>query len=226
MQSSWEVFLDACVKKRVPPEKFDNLVKAFQSKHSVPSGRDLVSILLNPKFAAATEDPRIPLYIRQLLHLGACDIADVLASLRLIEERSGVVDGYDQNILEIGNQPPSTEATIIQILTTEVIEGVLQNAEEVQAILRALVPMVARYPSSTALGFLISAILSSPLANTTLNESSTKSTSILIDFTKENKLMAGRLESFFWQMSFYVDCPSFSDKSAAGHYTRFLAKTV
>lgn len=178
MQSSLEVFLDACIRKRVSPEEFNHLVKTFQSKHSVlPSGRDIVSILLSPQFALSTEDPRIPLYIRQLLRLGACNVPDVLTSLRLLEEESGDVDTYDQTILEIGGQTTSIEATITQILTAEIIEGVLKNAEEVQATLKAIVPMVARYPSSNALGYLISAILSSPLANATLNRSSSKSAS-------------------------------------------------
>ena len=172
MQSSWEQFLEACVRKRVSAEQFSLLVKTFQSKRSAPAGKDLVRILLSPKIALASEDPRIPLYVRQLLHLGACNAADVLSCL---QPQDQAVDTYDQNLLEAGNQSTSIEAAIVQMVMTEVIGGLLKNTDEVQAILKALVPIVARYPSSVALGYLVSAILSSPLANATLTQLSTKS---------------------------------------------------
>lgn len=175
MQPSWESFLDACVKKRVPPEKFSHLVKTFQSKHFVvPAGRHLVSILLSPQSTLDTGDPRIPLYIRQLLHLGACNAADVLVSLRLLDEKEkpGV---YDPNILEMGNQTVSVEAMVIQMLTTEVIEGLLKATEDVQAILKALVPIITRYPGSAALGYLTAAVLSSSVAGVSFGQLSMKS---------------------------------------------------
>lgn len=175
MQPSWESFLDACVKKRVSPEKFSHLVKTFQSNHFVvPIGRDLVTILLSPQSTLATEDPRIPLYIRQLLHLGACNAADVLVALRVLDEKDKP-DVYDPNSLEIGNQPVSVEAMVIQMLTTEVIEGLLKASEDVPDVLKSLAPIVMRYPGSAALGYLVAAILSSSVANVSLNQLSTKS---------------------------------------------------
>lgn len=80
---TWHRFFNASLTKRLPPETFQNLVKACLLKTEAVPGRSLASALLaeSRKTGLQQADPRVPLYINELLNLELCSAADVLLSL-------------------------------------------------------------------------------------------------------------------------------------------------
>lgn len=171
-QSSWNTFFNACLRNRLTPEKFQTLVNAFQFKNSAPPGRELIRMLLNEGRKSGLEDPRVPLFASELLHMKLCNAADVLASLLPPTAEDTLPD---QTLPEMeGILRPSIEASILQMMTLQVGEGLLKTSEAIQAVLRSLIAWMTRYPSSRALGYLMYATLSSPLAHTAIRHPSMK----------------------------------------------------
>lgn len=81
---TWHRFFHASLTKRLPPQTFQNMVKACSLKtEGVPAGRSLASALLaeSRRTGLQQADPRVPLYINELLDLELCSAADVLLSL-------------------------------------------------------------------------------------------------------------------------------------------------
>lgn len=177
-QPSWQEFFNACLRNRLDAEKFRTLVEAFQLKTFMPSGRHLISVLLTEGRKPSLVDPRVPLYARELLHLGSCSAADVLYSMLPPPGADPAKTGvglYDQTLPEIeGTLKPSMEALILQMLTLQIADGLLKTTGAVQGVLRSLVEWMTRFPSSSALGYLISATLNNPLAQRAIGNSSLK----------------------------------------------------
>lgn len=80
---TWHRFFNASLTKRLSPETFQKLVKACLLKTEAAPGRSLASALLaeSRKTGLQQADPRVPLYINELLKLELCSAADVLISL-------------------------------------------------------------------------------------------------------------------------------------------------
>ena len=81
---TWHRFFHASLTKRLPPQTFQNLVKACSLKtEGAPAGRSLASALLaeSRKTGLEQADPRVPMYINELLDLELCSAADVMLSL-------------------------------------------------------------------------------------------------------------------------------------------------
>lgn len=181
MEPTWDNLFEASLRKRVDPEDFIRFVNTFQSKYSVVSGRELMGVLLaqNRKPKLVAEDPRLPLYARGLLRSGVCSAADVITSLfpSSSEGPKTGIDLFGGLDLETSVPRPSVGATIVQMLTLEIAEGLLKNTEEVRDVLKSVVALAVQLPNSNALGYLVSAILSSPFSGDALGRStSTKST--------------------------------------------------
>lgn len=171
-QASWNTFFNACLRNRLTAEKFQTLVNAFQFKNSTPSGRQLIRVLLNEARKNGLEDPRVPLFASELLHMKLCSAADVLASLLPPTSEDSLPN---QALPEVeGILRPTIEASILQMITSQVHEGLLKTSEAIQAVLKSLVVWMTRYPSSRALGYLIYATLSSSLAHTAISHPSVK----------------------------------------------------
>lgn len=177
-QHTWQEFFDACLRNRLDTEKFRSLVETFQWKASTPSGRHLINALLAEGRNPILIDSRVPLYVQELLRLGLCSAADVLSSMLPPGEdltKTLPVGLYDQTFPETeGTLKPSMESLILQMLTLEIYDGLLKTTEAVQAVLRSLVKWITQFPSSTALGYLVTATLSSPLAQRAIGDSSLK----------------------------------------------------
>lgn len=177
-QPSWETLFATSLLRRISPDQFRTLVKTFQFKYDTPSSQRLIGLLFSESRRTAILDPRLPLYTRELIHLGLCDAADILdymlpsSKVNLSNEE---IQFYDHTMLDIETQPPSIEATILQMLTTEVIQGLLKTGAQIQAALQSLTAWVARFPGSNVLGYLISATLNSPRAQELFSHSSNQS---------------------------------------------------
>lgn len=177
-QPSWETLFATSLLRRISPDQFRTLVKTFQFKYDTPSGQHLVGILFSASRKTAVSDPRLPLYTRELIHLGLCDAAEILNYMlprSKVDSSTEEIQFYDHTVLDMETQPPSLEATILQMLITEVIQGLLKTGAQIQAVLRSLIVWVARFPGSNVLGYLISAALNSPQAPELFGHSSNQS---------------------------------------------------
>ena len=179
-QPSWETLFANSLLKRISPDQFRSLVKTFQFKYNTPSGQRLIGILINESRKTNIRDPRLPSYARELIHLGLCDAAEILnymlASLNG-DSSNEEIQFDDSAMLDMETQTPSLEATILQMLITEIIQGLLKTGPQVQAVLKSLTAWVARFPASNVLAYLISATLNSPRAQELFRHSSNQSPS-------------------------------------------------
>lgn len=187
-QPAWRSFFAKIVLRRVSPEQFRTLVQSFQYKYDRPSSQDLINILFSESRKGAILDLRLPLYTRELFHLGLCDVSDVLDYMlphAKDEDAKEDVRIYDHAMLEMETIPPSLEATIFQMIITEVNQGLLKIGAQIRAILLSLTAWVLLFPSSSVLGYLISATLNSPLAQELFSESSNKSIHPSLSFVRK-----------------------------------------
>ena len=178
-QPSWRILFAKSLFRRVSPEQFRNLVKTFQYKYDTPSSQRLIDILFTESRKSAILDLRLPLYIRELIHLGLCNVADVLDYMlpsSKADSSHEAIRVFEPAMLEMETLRPSLEANIFQMLTTEVIQGILKTGAEIQAVLKSLTAWISLFPGSSVLGCLISAVLNSPLAQELFGHSSNKST--------------------------------------------------
>lgn len=184
---TWQRFFNASLTKRLPPETFQKLVKACLLKTEASPGCCLASALLaeSRKTGLQQADPRVPLYINELLKLELCSAADVLFSLLHAlpppppppppRTSSSLGGGEEADVgtttmmmmlpeME-GVMKPSVEAMVLEALTVMVGEGrLLKTSVDVVELLRGCVFWLERFPSSMALGYLVYAILGSTLA--------------------------------------------------------------
>lgn len=177
-QPSWATLFATSLLRRISPDQFRTLVKTFQFKYDTPPGQQLIGILFSESRKTAISDPRLPSYTRELIHLGLCDAAEILNYMLLsfkVDSSNEEIPFYDHAMLDMETQPPSLEATILQMLITEVIQGLLKTGAQIQAVLRSLTAWVARFPGSNVLGYLISATLNSPKAQELFTHSSNQS---------------------------------------------------
>lgn len=177
-QPSWETFFATSLLRRISPDQFRSFVKTFQFKYDTPSGQHLIGILFGESRKTGISDPRLPLYTRELIHLGLCDAAEILNYMlpsSKVDSSNEELQFYDHAMLDMETQPPSLEARILQMLITEVVQGLLQTGPQIQAVLKSLTEWVARFPGSNVLGYLISATLNSPPAQELFSNSSNQS---------------------------------------------------
>lgn len=197
---TWYRFFNASLTKRLPPETFQSLVKACLLKTEVASGRSLASALLaeSRKMGLQQADPRVPLYINELLNLELCSAADVLLSLLpappLVPPQPLSLPSPSPSSIALGGgegghggeriemllpemermMRPSVEAMVLEGLAVKVGEGLLKTKGDVVELLRACVVWMERVPGSMSLGYLISATLGSALAGEVLGLPSMK----------------------------------------------------
>lgn len=177
----WHHFFNASLTKRLPPETFQKLVKACLLKTEAAPGCSLVSALLaeSRKTGLQQADPRVPLYINELLKLELCSAADVLFSLLPAlpppppssslgggEEADAGTTTMMMMLPEmVGVMKPSVEAMILEALTVMVGDGrLLKTNVDVVELLRGCVFWLERFPGSMALGYLVSTTLGSAVA--------------------------------------------------------------
>ena len=169
-------FIQACIRKRVSPERFRGLLTTFHDKHPALRIHLLLSALFKGSKNGGADDPRIPLYVKEILRLRVASLADVLSSLLpppLEPISSGQNAYHDQTMLEIGgSQKPTIQAMVFQVMLVEATEGSLKTKSEVQALLKALIAWMSLIPGSTTLGYFVSAILGITITQETLSQPS------------------------------------------------------
>lgn len=191
---TWHRFFNASLTKRLPPETFQRLVKACLLKTEAAPGRSLASALLaeSRKMGLQQADPRVPLYINELLKLELCSAADVLFSLLPapplpppplqppsssslgVGGGGGGGGGGGEQAADVGMtmmlpemegvMKPSVEAMVLEALTVMIEEGLLKTNGDVADLLRGSVFWMERFPGSMALGYLVYATFRSALA--------------------------------------------------------------
>lgn len=200
---TWHRFFNASLTKRLPPETFQNLIKACLLKTEAAPGRTLASALLSEsrKTGLLQADPRLSLYIDELLNLELCSAADVLLSLlpaqvqrprrqpsssspsspspsALMGRGGGEGDEEDVGMMMLpeidGVMKPSVEAMVLEALAVKVQDGLLKTKGDVGDLLKGCVAWMERFPASMALGYLISATLGNALAGSVLRLPSMK----------------------------------------------------
>ena len=177
----WHRFFDACLRKRIPPEKFETLFKTYNLKHDTLQSRVLVNVLLDVGRKASSRhvDPRIPLYVRMLLHMKEIGISNVLdAILSMPMDKDPTVNDLQSNptaMDPLESPNPRLETLILQMMTIDMSDGLVKSKEELQRILRTLIKTKPNNADSNALGYFISAILNTTLAHEVLNHVSAKS---------------------------------------------------
>jgi mediator of RNA polymerase II transcription subunit 5 len=86
MVKEWQVFLDRCLEQRVPPHVFAAAVVQLHTKSPL-DGRKLAFQLLRPRAARSSIiDPRVIIYLEQLLALKKVDASHVLISAFLFSK--------------------------------------------------------------------------------------------------------------------------------------------
>lgn len=219
MEPSKEIhtFFEACLRKRLSREKFRLMFITFHAKHTSTRGRKLVDALLNEISKPALTDPRLPLYIKELLALKVISVADVLWSMLpppLDLSLGEQPNFYDQYMLEVqGVRKPTIAAIMVQMLTSDIAEGSLKTAQEVLATLKGLVAWINLFPGSSALGYLVSAFLSVDVVPKVLGQRKAKSpkkilgrslTTLINQTMQSNLQLATALD--FWRKQYeFID---------------------
>lgn len=148
MIQAWTQVLDRCLERRLPPHLFASAVKQLHAKSPLP-GRKLASLLLRPRCAdARTFDPRILVFLEQLLALHKVDASDVLfaAFLYSKDRLPKSAAPAEQHDAQCWNNPPDLEEVVFHRLhkhfaaeerpvsSTEGIRTVLVVARWMQAM--------------------------------------------------------------------------------------------
>lgn len=176
-------FVNACLQKRVSPNRFQGLLTTFHDRNPTIPGRDLLNVLVYQPTANGAVDPRAPLYVKEMVRLRVCDLADVLSSLQP-PQAEPPADGngihYDQTFLEIDSTPkPKLQAMVFQMLIMEVSGGLIKTKPEARATLQALIAWMSLLPGSNTLGYFLSAVLGIPAVQETLSQASSKGNSLV-----------------------------------------------
>ena len=120
LTKEWQKFFAINLRKRVDSPTFQRLANTLYSRNPLP-GRFIIEALIDQRKKKNVLDPRMVLYIEDLLHLRKVDLADVLSSLfEPFETELRAAQGNPDNLLKSG---PSFEIVVLQSLTTEISEG-------------------------------------------------------------------------------------------------------
>lgn len=164
-------FFEACLRRRLTQEKFRTIFTAFQ-KQSTLHGRKLADSIFTSR-PALTNDPRLPLFVLELLSMKFLSVSDVLSSLLpRTRDLGGQPTFYDQNMLDAHHtHRPTMAAMIVQLLISEISKGLPKTGREVFALIHCLIPWISLYPGSESLGYLLSALLGTDAAQKALGHS-------------------------------------------------------
>ena len=167
-----QAFFNACSRKRVGPEKFRDLFTTFHDKYATLHSKTVLESLIKQTKLNGVQDPRVPQYVCEMLRMRVVSVTDVFSSL-LPPPPEGSADGqasyHDQTMLEIAGVPkPTLQAFIFQMLMVEISEGLLKSMQEIRAVVKALIPWMLLFPSSTAIAYLVAAVLSTTVGQETL----------------------------------------------------------
>ena len=214
-------FFEACLRRRLTQEKFRTVFTAFHDQNSLRGLKLADSIFASRP--GLTSDPRLPLYVLELLSIKFISVSDVLSSLLPRSPgHGGQPTFYDQNLLDAhGTQRPTMAAMIIQLLISEIPKGLLKTEREVLASVHYLNPWISLYPGSESLGYLLSALLGTDVAQKALSQSHRagkkslrkafgRSLSVLINQTMQTNIQLG-----MWFCAFLRPFVSFSGSIAA-----------
>ena len=172
-------FFQACLQKRLSPEKFRSLFITFQSQKTSLHGPRLIQCLFaHEPLERTLKDPRLIIYIKELVSMRVIYVADVLSSL-LPNSLHGLSrrqsDIYDQQFLDInGVQKPTIAALVLQMMTVEIGQGLLRTDKDVHQALASLIPLISIAPNSMALGYFVSAVFATNVVQNSLSLSSAK----------------------------------------------------
>ncbi|KAF1946196.1 Med5-domain-containing protein [Clathrospora elynae] len=117
MIKEWSLFLDRCLERRVQADLFAAAVAQLHAKSPLP-GRKLAALLLQPRSSGSNSiDPRVIIYLEQLLALKKVDASDVLTSTFLFSKDRLPKTG-DESTPKDGqrNNPPELEEIIFHRL--------------------------------------------------------------------------------------------------------------
>lgn len=117
MVKEWSVFLDRCLERRVESDVFAVAVAQLHAKSPLP-GRRLAALLLRPRVAeTSTIDPRIVVYLEQLLALKKLNASDVLTvALQYSKVRLPIKTEEKPNKDAQWSNPPELEELIFHRL--------------------------------------------------------------------------------------------------------------
>ena len=137
----WQRFFAVCLRQRVDSPTFQRLVNTLYCRNPLP-GRFIVEALIEQRRKKNVLDPRMVLYIEDLLHLRKADLADVLSSVfEPFETELRAAQGNSDSFPKSG---PSFEIAVLQSLTTEISEGRRpETREEAIFVLRCLLHWIA-----------------------------------------------------------------------------------
>lgn len=167
-EDEWCEFFEACLTKRISAERFSILWPAFRKNHDQLPLQGVAAALLNAaRINGSFVDPRLPVFMNELLYSGTISLSSFLSAALPTPPRDG--SQLDQSMLETaGIYKPSLPATVIQLLTAVVSDRLIGSTTELAATLKVLARWLDLFHSSAALGYFISAILATNLAQTTL----------------------------------------------------------
>ena len=175
---TWQKFLRACLRKRISTEKFLTLVQACSKETEPPSGTILVRMFFEE--ATSTDDPRLPLYLKELLHVGKCEIADILIAMLAIGTSaldvlsSASNPKEDADTLGDPNEILLSFDSILQMLTAEVNDGIIASRQDAIKTIQAMDAWLTKYPMILSLGYLIAAALGQNIIQQGLGQDSSK----------------------------------------------------
>ena len=139
----WHKFFALSLRQRVDSPTFQRLVNTLYCRNPL-SGRFIVQVLVEQRRKENILDPRMVLFIEDLLHLEKVSLADVLSALfEPLETELRAARDKSENPLNSG---PSFEIAVLQALTTEVAEGRRpETREEAILVLRCLLHWIAAH---------------------------------------------------------------------------------
>lgn len=148
---------------------------AFDIKHGTLPGRTLVNVVLTAGQRALEVDPRSPSYIRELLDMKRITIADTLSALSEPAAFGTNGNDSDQTALDgFESHKSLMEVMLLQMMTTEVSDGLIKTKEEFQAVVNTMTIWTSNIPNASALGVFVSALLDTTLARDVLTHKYSK----------------------------------------------------
>lgn len=137
----WQKFFATTLRQRVDSPTFQRLVNTLYCRSPL-EGCFIVEALIEQRKKKTVLDPRMVLYINDLLHLQKVNLADVLSTLfEPFEKVLRDAQGHAENFPKSG---PSFEIAVLQSVTTEISEGRRpETREEAILVLRCLLYWIA-----------------------------------------------------------------------------------
>ncbi len=149
----WKTFLDRCLERRVSADQFNAAVAQLHAKSPLP-GPWIASLLLRPRSATAVHvDPRVIVYLEQLLASKKVDAADVLWSIFLFSKDRLRPREEDSKIQHLQwNNPSELDEIVFHRLHKAFAaeERPVNNAEGVKTLIAVTKWMQAMVTSHTS----------------------------------------------------------------------------